>query len=207
MSAVFWLIDTIIDIYIWLLIAQAILSWLLAFGVVNRWNRGVAVIGDFLYRVTEPLLRPIRSFLPNFGGVDISPVILILLLMFVRRLILYDLAPACSEAPGALPLAAAVDGVSVAVRLTPRGRADRIEGVVHLADGTPVLKASVGAPPEDGRANEALLRLLATEWGLARRDLTVVAGLKSRNKSVHVAGDPAALLARLGAAIAALPRE
>src|SRR3954452_6017479 len=94
MSAVFWLIDTIIDIYIWLLIAQAILSWLLAFGVVNRWNRGVAVISDFLYRVTEPLLRPIRSFLPNFGGVDISPVILILLLMFLRRLILYDLAPA-----------------------------------------------------------------------------------------------------------------
>ena len=54
MSAVFWLIDTVIDIYIWLLIAQAILSWLFAFGVVNRYNRGVAVIGDFLYRVTEP---------------------------------------------------------------------------------------------------------------------------------------------------------
>jgi YggT family protein len=94
MSAVFWLIDTIIDIYIWLLIAQAILSWLLAFGVVNRYNRGVAVIGDFLYRITEPLLRPIRSFLPNFGGVDISPLILILLLMFLRRLILHDIAPA-----------------------------------------------------------------------------------------------------------------
>jgi YggT family protein len=94
MNAVFWLIDTVITLYIWLLIAQAILSWLLAFGVVNRWNRGVAVIGDFLYRVTEPLLRPIRSFLPNFGGIDISPVILILVLMFVRRLILSDLAPA-----------------------------------------------------------------------------------------------------------------
>jgi YggT family protein len=94
MSAVFWLIDTIINIYIWLLIAQAILSWLLAFGVVNRWNRGVSVIWDFLYRITEPLLRPIRSFLPNFGGIDISPVILILLLMFLRRLLLYDIAPA-----------------------------------------------------------------------------------------------------------------
>ena len=93
MGAVFWLIDTVIEIYIWLLIAQAILSWLLAFGVVNRYNRGVAVIGDFLYRVTEPALRPIRSFLPNFGGVDISPLILILILMFLRRLILYDLAP------------------------------------------------------------------------------------------------------------------
>ena len=94
MRAVFWLIDTIINIYVWLLIAQAILSWLLAFGVVNRWNRGVAVIGDFLYRITEPLLRPIRSFLPNFGGVDISPVILILLLWFLQHLIHEDLAPA-----------------------------------------------------------------------------------------------------------------
>jgi YggT family protein len=94
MSAVFWLIDTIIGIYVWLLIAQAILSWLLAFGVVNRYNRGVSVIGDFLYRVTEPLLRPIRSFLPNFGGVDISPVILILILWFLRKLILEDIAPA-----------------------------------------------------------------------------------------------------------------
>jgi YggT family protein len=93
MRALLWLIDTLIDLYIWLLIAQAILSWLLAFGVINRYNRAVAVIGDFLYRVTEPALRPIRSFLPNFGGVDISPVILILILMFLRRLIIYDLAP------------------------------------------------------------------------------------------------------------------
>jgi YggT family protein len=93
MKAVLWLVDTLIDIYIWILIAQAILSWLLAFGVVNRYNRAVAVIGDFLYRVTEPALRPIRALLPNFGGIDISPIILILLLMFLRKLILYDLAP------------------------------------------------------------------------------------------------------------------
>ncbi len=93
MRALLWLIDTLIDIYIWLLIAQAILSWLLAFGVVNRHNRAVAVIGDFLYRVTEPALRPIRAFLPSFGGIDVSPVVLILILMFLRRLILYDIAP------------------------------------------------------------------------------------------------------------------
>lgn len=93
MKALFWLIDTLIDIYIWLLIAQAVLSWLLAFGVVNRHNRAVSVIGDFLYRVTEPVLRPIRAFLPNFGGIDISPIILILILLFLRRLILYDIAP------------------------------------------------------------------------------------------------------------------
>jgi len=93
MRAVLWLINTIVTIYIWLLIAQAILSWLLAFGVVNRYNRTVAVIGDFLYRITEPALRPIRSMLPNFGGIDISPVILILLLYFLRILINEDLAP------------------------------------------------------------------------------------------------------------------
>jgi YggT family protein len=84
-----WLIETIIEIFIWLLIAQAILSWLLAFGVVNRYNRGVAVVGDFLYRITEPALRPIRRILPNLGGIDISPIILILLLLFLERLILY----------------------------------------------------------------------------------------------------------------------
>ena len=93
MLALLWLINTIIDIYIWLLIAQAILSWLLAFGVINRYNRGVSVIADFLYRVTEPVLRPLRSFLPNLGGIDISPVILILLLMFLQRLIVSDIAP------------------------------------------------------------------------------------------------------------------
>jgi YggT family protein len=93
MRPVFNLILLVIRIYIWLLIAQAILSWLLAFGVINRYNRGVSVVGDFLYRITEPLLRPIRSILPNFGGIDISPIILILILYFVSDLIIEDLAP------------------------------------------------------------------------------------------------------------------
>ena len=92
------------------------------------------------------------------------------------------------------------------MRLTPRGRSDQINGVIRLADGTTVVKATVVAPPEGGRANEALLRLLAAEWGLARRELTIATGAKNRNKSVHIAGDPAALLARLGAALAGLPR-
>jgi YggT family protein len=80
------LVSTLISIYIWLLIAQAVLSWLVAFGIVNRYNRVVATIGDFLWRVTEPLLRPIRRVLPDLGGIDISPVILILLLWFLRDL-------------------------------------------------------------------------------------------------------------------------
>ncbi|MBV8525229.1 MAG: YggT family protein [Acetobacteraceae bacterium] len=86
------LISTLITIYIWLLIAQAVLSWLLAFGVVNRYNRVVNAVGDFLWRITEPLLRPIRSVLPDLGGIDISPVILILLLYFLRDLMFEYLA-------------------------------------------------------------------------------------------------------------------
>ena len=92
MYAFLHLVNTLITIFIWLLIAQAVLSWLLAFGVVNRYNRVVASANDFLWRITEPALRPIRSFLPNLGGIDISPVILILLLYFLRDLMFEYLA-------------------------------------------------------------------------------------------------------------------
>src|SRR6516164_6852390 len=85
------LVSTVISIYIWLLIAQAVLSWLVAFGIVNRYNRVVATIGDFLWRVTEPLLRPIRRVLPDLGGIDISPVILILILVFIRSVLIGNL--------------------------------------------------------------------------------------------------------------------
>ena len=93
----------------------------------------------------------------------------------------------------------------IAVRLTPRARADRLDGVAHLADGATVLKASVTAPPAEDRANDALLHLLAKELGVARRDLSIVGGRKSRNKLIHVAGDPAALGRRLTASLATLP--
>ena len=89
MNPFLWLIDTVITLYIWILIAAAVLSWLIAFNVVNTRNSVVAAIGDFLYRVTEPVLRPIRSILPNLGGIDISPVILILGLLFLRNLIFW----------------------------------------------------------------------------------------------------------------------
>ncbi len=81
------LIATVIQIYIWLLIAQAILSWLVAFNVVNTRNQVVYAIGEFLHRITEPALRPIRRVLPNLGGIDISPVLLILGLIFLRNLL------------------------------------------------------------------------------------------------------------------------
>ncbi len=86
MNSVLWLINTIIEIYIMLLIAQVILSWLTAFNVINTRNRFVYLVGDFLYRITEPALKPIRNILPKLGGIDISPVVLILGLIFAQRL-------------------------------------------------------------------------------------------------------------------------
>jgi uncharacterized protein len=106
-----------------------------------------------------------------------------------------------------LPLTAAADGVRIAVRLTPRARTDRLDGIARLDDGAPVLRASVTAPPVDHRANDALLQLLAKQCNLRRRDLAIIAGGKSRNKLVHVAGDPATLLPRLTATLSALPRS
>ena len=81
------LIDKVIDIYTWIVIAGAIMSWLVAFGVVNVNNRAIRMVVDVLYRLTEPVLRPIRNILPNLGGVDISPVILLLGLFFIRSLL------------------------------------------------------------------------------------------------------------------------
>lgn len=87
MQSLVSLIYTVIQLYIYILIASAILSWLIAFNVVNMRNQVVAMIAEALWRLTEPALRPIRRFLPNLGGLDISPVILILLLIFIQSLL------------------------------------------------------------------------------------------------------------------------
>ena len=87
MNSLIWLFDTVVQLFIYVLIASAILSWLVAFNVVNVRNPIVSQIGEVLYRITEPVLRPIRNLLPNLGGVDISPIILILLLLFISKLL------------------------------------------------------------------------------------------------------------------------
>jgi YggT family protein len=87
MQALFIVILYALNIYIWIVIAMAIFSWLVAFNVVNTRSPAVAMIGDFLYRITEPALRPIRNVLPNLGGIDISPVILFLIIMFLEKII------------------------------------------------------------------------------------------------------------------------
>lgn len=81
----YWLVDTLLSLYVWVIIIQVVLSWLVAFNVVNTSNRFVYMVGDFTYRLTEPALRPIRNVLPNLGGIDIAPLILILLLIVARQ--------------------------------------------------------------------------------------------------------------------------
>ena len=93
MNPFIWLIETLIDLVTWVIIASAIMSWLVAFGVVNLGNRVVWMINTTLRRLTEPMLKPIRRMLPNLGGVDISPVILLLGLFFMREALRYYVWP------------------------------------------------------------------------------------------------------------------
>jgi YggT family protein len=91
MIALFQTIDLALSIYTWIIIASAIFSWLYAFNVVNSHNQFVGMIGEFLFKATEPALRPIRRILPNFGGIDISPVILIFIIWFIQDFLIFDL--------------------------------------------------------------------------------------------------------------------
>jgi YggT family protein len=93
MRALFLVIDLALQLYIYLLVAAAVLSWLIAFNVVNVRNQFVGMVADFLYRITEPALRPIRNVMPNLGGIDISPVILIFIIIFIRYIILLYIIP------------------------------------------------------------------------------------------------------------------
>ena len=90
------LLDVILialDIYMWIVIAAVILSWLVAFNVINTRNPFVAAVAEFLYRITEPVLRPIRNLMPNLGGIDISPIVLFLIIILIQRVIVYYIYP------------------------------------------------------------------------------------------------------------------
>ena len=87
-------ISYLLQLYVYILIASAVLSWLIAFNVVNTRSPVVATIGEFLYRITEPVLRPIRNLLPNLGGIDISPIVVILIIFFIQVVIIPNLARA-----------------------------------------------------------------------------------------------------------------
>jgi YggT family protein len=93
MRALLDVILIVLQVYVWILIAAAVLSWLVAFNVINTRNQVVAMLGDFLWRITEPALRPIRAVLPNLGGIDISPVILILIIFLIENIIIRYVYP------------------------------------------------------------------------------------------------------------------
>ncbi len=93
MKSIFILLDNIITIYLWIIIINAILSWLVAFNVLNTQNKFVFSVLDVTYKLTDPALNKIRRFIPTFGSIDISPVILILLLIFLRNVIFEIFAP------------------------------------------------------------------------------------------------------------------
>jgi YggT family protein len=93
MRALFLVIDLALELYIYLLVAAAVFSWLIAFNVVNTRNQFVGMVADFLYRVTEPALRPIRRRMPNLGGIDISPLILVFIIIFIRYVIRLYIIP------------------------------------------------------------------------------------------------------------------
>ncbi|WP_029011687.1 YggT family protein [Niveispirillum irakense] len=87
LTTLFQILYVVLDLFVWVLIISAILSWLIAFNVINTQNRFVYTVSDVLYRLTEPVLRPIRNILPNLGGLDLSPIVVILLVMFLQRLL------------------------------------------------------------------------------------------------------------------------
>jgi YggT family protein len=82
-----------LNIYIWILIASAVFSWLFAFNVINSRNQFVNMLGRALYNMTEPVLKPIRRFMPDLGGVDISPIVVFILIYLIQQLIVYYLYP------------------------------------------------------------------------------------------------------------------
>ena len=93
MKSIFILLDSVITIYIWIIIINAILSWLVAFNILNTQNRFVFSALNTTYKLVDPALNKIRRFLPTFGSVDLSPVVLILLLLFIRNLIFEIFSP------------------------------------------------------------------------------------------------------------------
>jgi YggT family protein len=91
LTAIFELLNFVIGLYVWAIILAAVFSMLASFGVLDTRNRFVWTVGDFLYRITEPVLRPVRNVLPNFGNIDISPIVVLLLLQFIVRPLLFTL--------------------------------------------------------------------------------------------------------------------
>jgi YggT family protein len=87
MNSIFLLIDAILDLYSWVIIIAVILSWLSSLNIINNSNQIVSMVHETAWRLTDPVFRKIRSFLPNLGGLDISPIIALLIIYFLRSLL------------------------------------------------------------------------------------------------------------------------
>ena len=189
MNPFLWLILTVIDIYFWIILAMVILSWLVAFNVVNRSNPYVRQIGYALERLTEPLLGPIRRLLPDLGGIDISPIVLLIAMQFFGMLVTWSISGSASRdlaAPaGQGRTAAGRPGHAQASR-------DEVTGLHTAADGAVSLAVKVTAAPDKGRANKAVIETLARASRLPKSAFTLVSGETDRNKTLLVTGNPAA---------------
>ena len=93
MNAVIFIIYQVLNFYWWIVILSAVFSWLYAFNVINNSNQFVNMIGNFLYQMTEPVYRPIRRFIPDLGGIDLSPIVVLFIIMFLQYLLINDIAP------------------------------------------------------------------------------------------------------------------
>ena len=93
MTAIFWALDAILNLYWWIIIFSVVLSWLYAFNVVNAGNQFVRSVGEFVHQATEPLLGRIRRFMPNLGSIDISPILLLLAISFLQIFLRTTVAP------------------------------------------------------------------------------------------------------------------
>ena len=98
MIAVFWLIDAILSLVWWLIVASAVFSWLIAFNVINMSNGFVAQVASFLWQMTEPILRPVRRVIPNLGAIDISPIVVLLGIQFLQIFLRTSIYPAVARA-------------------------------------------------------------------------------------------------------------
>ena len=212
MIALIKTIDLALNLYWWIIIGSAVFSWLYAFNVVNPRNQFVGAIGNMLFRLTEPALRPIRRFLPDLGGIDISPIILLLIIFFIREFLWSTVAPLARVTALTVGFCFKTrpDGLDLFVRLTPRSSTDAIEGIGEASDGNVHLVARVRAVPEKGAANAALEKLIANWLGIPKSSARVVSGSTARLKTVRLTGDADTLAASVSSALrleaAAKPR-
>jgi YggT family protein len=146
------LILLVLDIYFWIIIAMVVMSWLMAFNILNPTNHVVRQIRYALYRLTEPLLGPIRRFMPDLGGIDISPVILLILLWFVQNLVI-TYGPRWSHERWHVKACPMRQGeeTTLRVRVTPRAGRSAAGGLYHDADG----RACLIVPGEPRRRKKA----------------------------------------------------